>query len=291
MINAILPPVNQAENRRLARSIRKQKPFYPNREMEKEEEERQALLKTMSRAERRKERVALFKSTAAGRNGSHRHHEDSNSRHQPSAAMTASLVEDGVLFRPGPTAVRLRTAKQMQLEVARRRHGGGGGDGSDGEGYFSSGSGDGNGGGGEGGGGRGTRGLLPSSSAAAGSLTVKRRGHSLDGTTGAAGRGHGGVVLEVNRTGGGGRRRSGGAGRRRAASGEGRPNMIFTPSLMPVGMEAVRAHPMTLGNAAGGGGSSARLEGHVVQSAGGDSFGAEGGERGVAESARDTRTV
>ncbi len=237
--------------------------------MEKEEEERQALLKTMSRTERRKERVALFKATAAGRKGSsHRH--DNNSRHQSPATMTASLVEDGVLFRPGPTAVRLRTAKQMQQEVARRRHGGGGGDDDVGQEYFSSGSGDGKG--------------------AAGSLTVKRRGQSFDGD--AAINEQRGVVLEVNRTGGGGRRRNtGGGGHRRAASGEGRPNMIFTPSLVPVGLESVRAHPMTLGGAGGGGESSARLGGHPVQSAGGDSFAGGAGEQGLEESVRDTRTV
>lgn len=237
--------------------------------MEKDEEERQALLKTMSRTERRKERVALFKATAAGRNcSSHRH--DSNSRHQSAASMTASLVEDGVLFRPGPTAVRLRTAKQMQQEVARRRHGCGGGDDDGGQEYFSSGSGDENG--------------------AGGSLTVKRRGQSIDGD--AATKEQRGVVLEANRTGGGERRRNAGGRRhRRAGSWEGRPNMIFTPSLMPMGLESVRAHPMTLGNTGGGGGGSVQLGGHAVQSAGGDSFAGEAGEQGVEESARDTRTV
>lgn len=261
--------------------------------MEKEEEGRQALLKTMSRTERRKERITSLKATAFGGSINSNKHQHP----QQSAAMTAaSLVEDGVLFRPGPTAVRLRTAKQMQLEVARRRRGGGGSGGEDDQQeFFSSGSGDENGNktggkggaGGGGGGGRGAGGLT-SSSTTTGCLTVKRRGYSCDGAGGQAeGRG---VVLEVNRTGGGGRRRGGrGGGHRRAASGEGRPNMIFTPSLVPVGLDSVRARPMTLGNAEGAGASSVRWGGETALSAGDASLGGEEGEG--AEVSRDTRTV
>eukprot|EP00752_Nemacystus_decipiens_P007523 g6723.t1 len=295
----------ETENRRLARSIRRQKPFYPNRAMEKEEEERQVLLKTMSRTERRRERVASLKATAPGRgNNQHQVH---HHQQQSAATTAASLVEDGVLFRPGPTAVRLRTAKQMQLEVARRRRQGGGSDDDDGdrreeEAFFSAGSGDENDHNGEGGG-RGARGLA-SPSPTAGALTVQRRAYGGDGIAEAAGRGAGarGVVLEVNRTGGGhGRKRNGGGGRRRrAASGDGRPNMIFTPSLVPVGLDSVRARPMTLGNAAGEGGgiatSSVRWEGEEGEAAedARDTSLAEKGEveegRGP-EVSRDSRTV
>ncbi|CAN0178924.1 unnamed protein product, partial [Discosporangium mesarthrocarpum] len=51
----------EAENRRLARSIKGQKPFYSTGAMIRAEGDRQALLKTMSRTERRKERLALLK--------------------------------------------------------------------------------------------------------------------------------------------------------------------------------------------------------------------------------------
>lgn len=298
----------QTENRRLARSIRKQRPFYPNRAMEKEEDERQALLKTMSRTERRKERVAMFMASSSDHPGgnaaallmSGRRNEQQQQQKQSAATANASLVEDGVLFRPGPTAVRLRTAKQMQLEVARRRHGGGGG-GSGGDDYddqelFPSGS------GGEGGAGGGRTGGLPLSSTrnGVGSLTVKRRAYSSDGAVaaasarggaGAGGGGGGRIVLEVNRTGGGGS----GRGRRRAASMGGRPNMIFTPSLTPVGMDSVRASPMTLGSAGGGSvGSVQHWEGQQANAesvGGGDALRGEDRGRGAEETTlRDPRT-
>lgn len=154
----------------------------------------------------------------------------------------ASLVEDGVLFRPGPSEVKLRTARQMQLEVARRRgrgaiveHGNSGWIGEEG---FNVGR---------------ERGAQVSTGSR--SLTVRRLSSSCQvGTSGdstVGGGGGVGVVLEVNRTGGGGRKGSGGAGR--ARTGEGRPNMIFTPSLVPVGMDSVRSSPITLGNCVGEG--------------------------------------
>lgn len=93
------------------------------------------------------------------------------------------------------------------------------------------------------------------------------------------------MVLEVNRTGGGG-----GGGRRRAASVEGRPNMIFTPSLMPVGMESVRTSPMTLGSAGGGRIGSVQWEGRqaTALASGGDALGGTGAAENPP---RDTRTV
>ncbi|CAB1105442.1 unnamed protein product [Ectocarpus sp. CCAP 1310/34] len=258
--------------------------------MEKEEEERQALLKTMSRTERRHERIASFKASSG-------HGNNSNSpgqirQEQSAAAMTASLVEDGVLFRPGPTAIRLRTAKQMQLAVARRRRGSNG-DGSGGNGvdttdyHLSSGT------GGEAGEGGTAQGLHPSSTMTAGGpLVVKRRAYGSDGTAAAAARA-GGLVLEVNRTGGGGGGGRGG-GRRRSVprAGEGRPNMIFTPSLAPIGMESVRSCPMSLGSGGLGQTSSVRWAPETMESAvtTEDSLG-EGGEEGVSEALRDTRTV
>ncbi|CAN0290444.1 unnamed protein product [Ectocarpus sp. 12 AP-2014] len=283
----------ETENRRLARSIREQRPFYPNRVMEKEEEERQALLKIMSRTERRYERIASFKASSD-------HGNNSNSpgrirREQSAAAMTASLVEDGVLFRPGPTAIRLRTAKQMQLAVARRRQGGngdgGGGNGVDAPDYhLSSGT------GGEAGEGGTAQGLHPSSTTTAGgSLVLKRRAYSSDGTAATAGRA-GGLVLEVNRTGGGGGGGGGGrgGGRRRSVpgAGEGRPNMIFTPSLAPVGMESVRSCPMSLGSGGLGHTSSVRWAPETMESAvtTEDSL-EEGGGKGMLQALRDTRTV
>ncbi|CBN80229.1 hypothetical protein Esi_0131_0057 [Ectocarpus siliculosus] len=249
--------------------------------MEKEEEERQALLKTMSRTERRHGRIASFKASSG-------HGNNSNSpgrarQEQSAAAMTASLVEDGVLFRPGPTAIRLRTAKQMQLAVARRRQGcngdGGSGNEVDTPDYYLT--------GGE------AQGLHPSSTPTAGGpLVVKRRAYSSDGTAATAGRA-GGLVLEVNRTGGGGGGGRGG-GRRRSVpgAGEGRPNMIFTPSLAPVGMESVRSCPMSLGSGGLGQTSSVRWAPETMESAvaAEDSLG-EGGGEGVSQALRDTRTV
>lgn len=268
----------QTENRRLARSIKKQKPFYSTWEMEKQEEERQILLKTMSRTQRRKERVALFSAAArggpfsAGRGtggdgvrGTTKHSGGRSSFSSSSlddTAATASLVEDGILFRPGPTAVRLRTAKQMQLEVARRRRG----HQEQEQGYFASsfsssnnrpGSGGESGGNnnnnaachGDGAGGGGWGGTLgggiSSSSTTNDSITVRRRGYSHDNSAANGGKG---VILEVNRT-GGRRRVSDGGSRRAGTTGEGRPNMIFTPSLVPVGVESVRSRPMSLGDA------------------------------------------
>ncbi|CAM9726651.1 unnamed protein product [Ectocarpus fasciculatus] len=287
----------ETENRRLARSIREQKPFYPNRVMEKEEEERQALLKTMSRTERRHERIASFKS----RSGYGNNNNNNNNNYpcspgrvkqdQSTAAMTASLVEDGVLFRPGPTAIRLRTAKQMQLAVARRRQGGnngGGGDGNDDPDYYLS-SGTAGGEAGEGGTIQGRHRL--STTTAGESLMVTRRAYSSDGTAATAAGRAGGLVLEVNRTGGGGGR---GGGRRRSVpgAGEGRPNMIFTPSLAPVGMESVRSCPMSLGSGGLGQTGSVRWAAETMESGitTGDSL-AEGGGEGVSEALRDTRTV
>lgn len=261
--------------------------------MEREEEERQALLKTMSRTERRKERVASLKaSIAAGQ----RH--NSSSSHHADAAITptTSLVEDGVLFRPGPTAVKLRTARQMQLEVARRRHGGCGeaGDNNQQQGFFAPGSGDGNGAAGEyaqEGEGAGARGSLLSSTTSEHSLTVKRRAYSSDG---AAGRAGGVVVLEVNRTGGGKERDYGNGGggrrRRRSENGSGRPNMIFTPSLAPVGMESVRACPMSLGG--GHAASGVQMAGDPADPSGSDLLPGEGVRReGEAQLSRDVQTV
>ncbi|CAN0189729.1 unnamed protein product [Ectocarpus sp. 12 AP-2014] len=278
----------ETENRRLARSIREQRPFYPNRVMEKEEEERQALLKTMSRTERRHERLASFKASSG--HGNNSNSPGRSRQEQSAAAMTASLVEDGVLFRPGPTAIRLRTAKQMQLAVARRRQGGnsdgGGGNGVDTPDYhLSSGT-------GEEAGERGTAQGLHPSSTTRGSLVVKRRAYSSDGTAATAGRA-GGLVLEVNRTGGGGGGGRG-SGRRRSVpgAGEGRPNMIFTPSLAPVGMESVRSCPMSLGSGGLGQTSSVRWAPETMESVvtTEDSL-VEVGEEGVSEALRDTRTV
>lgn len=236
--------------------------------MEKEEEKRQRLLKTMSRTERRKERAALF-ATHADQNcrggdfiGIGRGRNASGSHSSLDAAATARLVEDGVLFRPGPTTVPLRTAKQMQMEVARRRLPRGRSDGDDcdgiGSGNFShqndqsrhfdeirGGMEEGQAGGGR----EGNR-------SSADSITVRRRRFSADGAMTEKTSNYGnarGVVLEMNRT--GGRRRSGGSLTRRAATrnDDGRPNMIFTPSLVPAGMESVRASPMSLGSASRGG--------------------------------------
>lgn len=227
--------------------------------MEREEEERQALLKTMSRTERRKERVASLKATMSGQSNNY-----NNNGHAYDDITTTSLVEDGVLFRPGPTAVKLRTARQMQLEVARRRQVGGGEDSQ--QALFASGSGDGS--GGEEREGGGAREPLSSSISPHHSLTAKRRAYSSDGQAGRAG----GIVLEVNRTGGGeGRRRrrsygsrsgGGGMGHQRSENGAGRPNMIFTPSLVPVGMEAVRACPMSL---SGGHASRTQMGGEAAE--------------------------
>lgn len=79
------------------------------------------------------------------------------------------------------------------------------------------------------------------------SLTVQRSSSSSQVDRG----GGGGVVLEINCTGGGS---SSGTGRRARTDGGGggRPNMIFTPSLVPVGMESVRSSPMTLGSVGDG---------------------------------------
>ncbi|CAM9187612.1 unnamed protein product [Hapterophycus canaliculatus] len=279
----------ETENRRLARSIRKQKPFYPNRVMEREEEERQALLKTMSRTERRKERVASLRAMISGPT-------KNNNSHADDADITnAGLVENGVLFRPGPTPVKLRTARQMQLEVARRRHVVGAEDNQQ-QDFFTSGSRDGNGSGGEDpdgtGGGGGARGSL-SSPTSSHSLAIKRRGYS-DGSAGAVAGLAGGIFLEVNRTGGGDSRRrrhscgSGGrrAGHRRSATGGGRPNMIFTPSLAPVGMESVRACPMSLGGAH----ASMGMAGEAADPPGRNLPGGLGRED-EPEASRDVRTV
>lgn len=246
--------------------------------MEKEEEERQALLKTMSRTERRHERISIFKASSGHGNNS----PGRVKQEQSAAAMTASLVEDGVLFRPGPTAIRLRTAKQMQLAVARRRQGSNGnGDGGGNEAdppdyYLSSGT------GGEAGEGGAAQGLHPSSTTTAGGLlVVNRRAYSSDGTAAKAGRA-GGLVFEVNRTGGGGGGGHGRGGRRRSVpgAGEGRPNMIFTPSLAPVGMESVRSCPMSLGSGGLGQTNSVRWAAETTESAvtPEDSLGERGGE-------------
>lgn len=250
--------------------------------MEKEEDKRQALLKTMSRTERRKERVALFAAASRG------HHHPGNSplrgggKYGPhssysnlDAAATASLVEDGVLFRPGPSAVKLRTARQMRAEVARRRQGP---PEPQMEGYCSSPGGAGAGEEPDGDGSDGDRGRTEAlggirKGVSHDSITVKTRAYSSDGlaTPAAGGSGGGrGVVLEVNRTGGGRGRTERGAGGR-ARSWEGRPNLIFTPSLVPVGMDSVRTRPLSLGDA--GRQSSLRITGEANNVAPGDRSG------------------
>lgn len=321
--------------------------------MEKAEEQRQALLKTMSRTQRRKERVANFPDEAAIPPNRSRHRKWNGNPSLPGnsgalggrgpecswtghptststgyylsgggsfdADATASLVDDGVLFRPGPTSVKLRTAKQMQAEVARRRRcpaqddqeqqqpdsslstagaGNGGGNvllvGRRGRGQ--------GGGGGGGGGGVGGQGSL--SSLSTGSLTVRRKGNDSANNASTE---RVGVVLEVNRTGGagikgrggvGGRSGRGGGGGGRCGLTGGRPNMIFTPSLVPLGMESVRACPMSLGDASRA--SSARCVGDTGGGFGGSSTGEGGGVEiedggdesgGEGEAVRDTRTV
>lgn len=197
--------------------------------MDRDEGKRQVLLSTMSRSNRRRERVNAFSN--AGRS-------PFASRKTNSTDETVDLMQDGIVFRPGSTTVKLKTARQMKLEVASRRSlydgtqdGGSsaedGVDAREGEAPRD--------------GGRG-RGLTDST---VDSSAVERIAYSTGDNIGSFERMD--VALEVNRT-GGGRQRRRGRGGRRSNTGGGRPNMIFTPSLIPVGMESVRVSPLSLGS-------------------------------------------
>lgn len=292
----------------MARAIKKQKPFYPTWAMEKDEKERQALLKTMSRTQRRKERVALFKGLSRNHSGDNTYGGVGGGRSfgsKPSTssyddAATASLIEDGVLFRPAPTVVRLRTAKQMQEEVARRRPGhkeqdngffsssNGGGGQRGGDTFGSGGNSDSDGRRVGGGGGRRMK------SSSADSITVRRRDSGMSDGAPAGGQG---IVIEVNHT--GGRQVGSGDGVRgqQGSTGGGRPNLIFTPSLLPVGMESVRSCPMSLGG--GDHSGSVRWAGGTKSSDDSSQLEGDGGRGGgggdvpedMAGTLRDSRTV
>lgn len=205
--------------------------------MDKDEGKRQALLSAMSRSHRRKKRVAAF-STA-----SNLWRSSSASRKTNDTAETAALMQDGIVFRPGSTTVKLKTARQMKLEVASRRLYGGAPeeviDGSSTEDGVGPRAGEAPSGGGQG---RGSTGSTIDS------IAVERRAYSTsDAPDNIGSFERTSVALEANRTRGGGQRRSGRGGRRSNAGG-GRPNMIFTPSLVPVGMESVRVSPLSLGS-------------------------------------------
>ena len=122
---------SQAENRKLARAIVRQKPTYNTAEMRKNEDKRQVLLKSISRSDRQKRRSIAFIASASlghprsitrsGLEGSRYAHSLFSPYSTPhTAATTAALVEDGIIFRPSPTVVRVRTARQIKSEVARR---------------------------------------------------------------------------------------------------------------------------------------------------------------------------
>jgi hypothetical protein len=123
-----------AENARFARSLAEQKPFYSTQSMRDEERDRQCVLKTMSRAQRRKDSLqavdALFRaeSKSAGSIGigtNNNHNSNSSSRHGTAQLAIEDLtaeLQGGVLFRTGQPVdadFKLRTARQMKQEVAR----------------------------------------------------------------------------------------------------------------------------------------------------------------------------
>lgn len=193
------------------------------------------------------------------------------------SANADSLVEDGVLFRPGPTAVKLRTARQMQMEVAQRYGVGGGGfdhDSSPDDGYGNE------------------------ATVRGGGIRVGGGGGALTPINSTRERAVG-IVLDINRT-GGSMRRAGTTG-----DGGGRPNIIFTPSLVPVGMGSERMNPKSLGPCVGRevdreggiigvrsdtGGVDVNVVDEGADRSGGGS-GKEDGANGVVAASRDTRTV
>lgn len=268
------------ENRRLARSIRDQKPFYSASEMDKAESQRQALLKTMSRAQRRKDRVAFF-AAASGAAGSSATKEEgappepgtrhaNRGRSKSSLTEISRLVADGVVFRPGPSAVKLRTARQMREEVARRRGGSGGGGGE--ESYSDD---------------------IFSDGAAATKSRESRDVLVVTGSVGGRGldNGDGRVVLEAHRT--GGYSKPGGGGSKHAMAEEGRPNLIFTPSLMPVGADRARAHPIGAENhcrgATGVAGATSSPDGPEVKRAPATTGGSECGTNHAGDNGSSAR--
>jgi hypothetical protein len=122
-----------AENARFARSLSEQKPFYSTQSMRDEERDRQCVLKTMSRAQRRKDSLqavdALFRaeSKSAGSIGiaTNNNSNSSSSRHGTAQLAIEDLtteLQGGVLFKAGlpvDADFKLRTARQMKQEVAR----------------------------------------------------------------------------------------------------------------------------------------------------------------------------
>jgi hypothetical protein len=120
-----------AENARFARSLSEQKPFYSTQSMRDEEKDRQCVLKTMSRAQRRKDSLqavdALFRaeSKSTGSIGMSTSNGSSSSRHGTAQLAIEDLtaeLQGGVLFKAGlpvDAEFKLRTARQMKQEVAR----------------------------------------------------------------------------------------------------------------------------------------------------------------------------
>jgi hypothetical protein len=123
-----------AENARFARSLSEQKPFYSTQSMRNEEKDRQCVLKTMSRAQRRKNSLqavdALFRaeSKSAGSIGiatSNNANSNSSSRYGTAQLAIEELtteLQGGVLFKTGlpvDADFKLRTARQVKQEVAR----------------------------------------------------------------------------------------------------------------------------------------------------------------------------